>query len=201
MSHVIFETIGWIGTALVITSMMMSSVIKLRIINSLGSVITIIYGICIHALPTVILNITLLAINIFYIIKMERIKKPAYTIINADTLDSCIQYFIKTNASDIKLFFPDFESKLKDAEYVKTVFCKNELIGLTAGIKKDDRLNLIIDYTTSEYRDSSVGKVLYRIIFKEGIKQVVFTDTHNEKDSYFEKVGFKKENGIFVNRG
>ena len=43
MNNIYLEIFGYIGTALVIISMMMTSVLKLRIINMCGGVISLIY--------------------------------------------------------------------------------------------------------------------------------------------------------------
>ena len=47
------EIFGYIGTALVIVSMMMTSVIKLRIINMCGGAISLIYALLCNAWPVV----------------------------------------------------------------------------------------------------------------------------------------------------
>ena len=67
-SRTIFEIIGYVGSALVLLSFLMSSVLKLRIINSIGSLASLIYGLLVHTYPTVIMNGALLIINIVFII-------------------------------------------------------------------------------------------------------------------------------------
>lgn len=69
------EIFGYIGTALVVISMMMTSVTKLRIINMSGSVISAIYaGIC-GTWPVVVLNVSLFMINSFHLIKDHLAKR------------------------------------------------------------------------------------------------------------------------------
>ncbi len=64
MNHTIFlEIFGYIGTALVIVSMMMSSLKWLRIFNMSGALINTVYAICVQAWPVVLLNAALLVIN------------------------------------------------------------------------------------------------------------------------------------------
>ena len=71
------EAFGYIGTALIIISMTMKSINKLRIFNLSGSIISIIYSLIIVAWPTVILNVCLAAINIFHLIKSHYEKVTA----------------------------------------------------------------------------------------------------------------------------
>lgn len=73
-TNIYLEIFGYIGTALVVISMMMTSVTKLRIFNMSGSVISAIYaGIC-GTWPIVVLNISLFLINGFHLIR-DAVKK------------------------------------------------------------------------------------------------------------------------------
>ena len=50
------EIFGYIGSALVVVSMLMSSIVKLRIINTVGSVISGIYAVICGAIPLAVMN-------------------------------------------------------------------------------------------------------------------------------------------------
>ena len=63
------EILGYTGTLLIVISMMMSSVTKLRIINMLGSVITTIYSAICGTWPIVFLNVSLFLINGFHLVR------------------------------------------------------------------------------------------------------------------------------------
>ena len=73
---VLLEIFGYIGTALIILSMSMKSMNKLRVLNIAGSIISVIYSLIISAWPTVILNVCLASINIYHLIKShyEKVK-------------------------------------------------------------------------------------------------------------------------------
>lgn len=58
------EIFGYIGTALVLISMMMTKLSLLRIFNICGSVISAIYAYLSGAMPVVLLNVGLIAINL-----------------------------------------------------------------------------------------------------------------------------------------
>lgn len=59
------EIFGYVGTLLVFISMTMSSMKKLRILNILGSIITVIYSVIISAYPIVFLNLGLSLVNLY----------------------------------------------------------------------------------------------------------------------------------------
>ena len=61
--NIYLEIFGYIGTALVIVSMMMKSINKLRIFNISGAIISMIYSAIISAWPVVVLNGCLIIIN------------------------------------------------------------------------------------------------------------------------------------------
>ena len=66
--NILFEIIGYIGTGLIILSMTMSSVRKLRIINACGSVFSAAYAILTGAYPVLVLNLFLIAVNLYKLI-------------------------------------------------------------------------------------------------------------------------------------
>lgn len=73
--HFFLELFGYLGTALVLFSMMMTSLKWLRIFNILGSVISMVYAILVGALPVVLLNLGMILINLFQLLRGR--KKPS----------------------------------------------------------------------------------------------------------------------------
>ena len=75
--NILLEIFGYIGTSLIIISMTMKSINKLRVFNLAGSIISVIYSLIIVAWPTVVLNLCLASINIYHLIKSARSKTTA----------------------------------------------------------------------------------------------------------------------------
>ena len=71
------EIFGYIGTALVILSMLMTSMLKLRIINMCGGLISLIYAIFRNTWPVAVMNFCLISINLFQTIREIRQRKKA----------------------------------------------------------------------------------------------------------------------------
>ena len=67
--NIYLEIFGYIGSGLIILSMMMKSLKRLRIVNMSGSVISIIYAILSNAWPVVTLNVFLIIVNAYELIK------------------------------------------------------------------------------------------------------------------------------------
>ena len=62
--NIYLELFGYLGTGLLLMSMMMTSLTKLRIFNMTGSVISAIYGALSDAWPVVLLNVGMIIINL-----------------------------------------------------------------------------------------------------------------------------------------
>lgn len=77
MENIYLEIFGYIGSLIILSSMLMTSMVKLRIVNVTGSVINTVYAIFIGAWPIVFLNISMITINIVQIIREKFPKQKA----------------------------------------------------------------------------------------------------------------------------
>ena len=68
--NVYLEIFGYVGMALVLVSMMMTSFKWLRIVNMTGALVCAIYGILTNTWPTAMLNISLLLIQIVQLYRL-----------------------------------------------------------------------------------------------------------------------------------
>lgn len=66
------ELFGYLGTALVLMSMMMTSLTKLRIVNMAGSVVSMIYAMLVNTWPVVLLNAGMILINALQLLRLAR---------------------------------------------------------------------------------------------------------------------------------
>lgn len=68
---ILIEMFGYLGSILVVISMLMTSVKKLRIVNSVGAGIFAVYALIIHSYPTALMNTCLVLINLYNLAKMR----------------------------------------------------------------------------------------------------------------------------------
>jgi NADH:ubiquinone oxidoreductase subunit 6 (subunit J) len=73
------DIFGYIGTVLILYSFTIENIYKLRLINSIGSVFWIIYGIGIMAGPTILVNSCVLCIHTYWFIKHRKNKNANNT--------------------------------------------------------------------------------------------------------------------------
>ncbi|WP_373767669.1 YgjV family protein [Glaesserella sp.] len=63
------EILGYVAMVLVAGSFLLKDVIKLRIVNSCGAICFVIYGLLIDSFPVTGLNIFVVCVNAYYILK------------------------------------------------------------------------------------------------------------------------------------
>jgi hypothetical protein len=62
-----YEIIGYLASVLVAISLMMSSILKLRVINLLGAALFTLYGLLIGAYPVAVMNFFIVLIDLYYL--------------------------------------------------------------------------------------------------------------------------------------
>lgn len=197
MNQTLLTIIGYIGTAFVLASMLMSSVIKLRILNSIGSLVSLFYGLLIHAYPTVIMNAALLLINIYFLIKHAK-TKAVYQMVISGPEDAHLLHFLDFYDKDIHTFFPGFKYDGK-ADIVRFIYCENAPINVLIANKiSDTEIEIKLDYSNPQYRDYSPGTFLFDSLEREGITKAVFRERAVNHEKYLLSVGFRKlEDGTY----
>ena len=195
-ARIIVEAIGYIGSALVLVSMLMTSVVKLRFINTIGSLIFTAYALCIVSYPTAAMNFCLALINIYNLAKLFKNKKEYYVLkLGGDY--SFIDYFWNLYEKDIEKYFPEADKNAKCDE-VYLVCYGSDTAGILLGTKKEDgSIDVKIDYTTPVYRDCSAGKYLYDYLASQHIPSLSASTTSESHRKYLLKMGFSENNGLF----
>ena len=67
-----WEIFGYIGTVLVLGSFLIENIFFLRIVNTIGSLFWIVYGMGIDAMPTIIVNVCVVLIHFYWIWKNRK---------------------------------------------------------------------------------------------------------------------------------
>lgn len=197
-SELIWEMIGYLGSALVLVSLLMSSVVKLRIINTIGSAIFTVYALVIHSYPTAIMNAALIVINIYFLVKIAKNKK-AYSLVEIATDDNSLKYFCEKNGEDIKTYFPDFSMDQIDADS-KIFMAYQDMTVAELFVAKncDKELTVSLDYSTPQYRDCSVGGFVYDTLKDLGYNRIKYCGNNETHVNYVQKMGFAQVDGAYV---
>ena len=151
----IIEAVGYLGSALVLVSFLMSSVVKLRVVNTIGSVIFAVYALIIRSYPTAVMNFCLVCINLHFLWKLRR-QDPSYRLLALQPREGYVQDFLRQNAAEIASFFPDRRPEQADPNRAYMVFHGAEPAGILLGNEADGVLDVALDYSTPAYRDCSL---------------------------------------------
>ncbi|MCR5670557.1 MAG: YgjV family protein [Butyrivibrio sp.] len=199
---IIIEAVGYLGSAIVLVSFLMVSVVKLRIVNSIGSIIFTIYAFIIKSYPTAIMNLCLVGINIYHLVKMSNTGKnsPVYDLVKVSPKDALLKYVVANYSEDIKKFFPDAKLDFEDSNAGYVVCHNGKPAGVLVGkFDENGTFDIALDYSIPEYRDFSIAGFLFSKLPEEGVKSLIFrgVDTHHKeyllknnfvkKDDYYQK--------------
>ena len=192
------EAFGYLGSFLILVSMLMTSVVKLRIINTIGSIIFTIYAIIIHSYPTALMKFALIIVNLYFLFKMTKTENH-YRVVEVKSDDLLLKEFLRYYEDDIYNCFPGLKYDLNEINRCFIIMNEDKPVGFTLGICDKDSMELILDYTVQAYRDASIGNFLFSKLDQYGIKKVLYrgplTTSHVE---YLKNTGFRKTADYYI---
>ena len=195
----ILEIVGYIGSALVVVSMLMSSIVKLRVINTVGSIISGIYAVLCGALPLALMNACLITINLINLWKLSRKKQEIYEVVETENGNTLLSHFLGSYQEDIKGFFPDYQLEDAASHTAFVVLKEGAPVGVLMGDLSEGALDIVIDYSTPAYRDCSVGTFLHQQLPAQGVHQLRFARTVAEgHEPYLKKMGYVPDESGWV---
>lgn len=193
--EIAIELFGYLGSALVVIAMLMSSVVKLRVINTLGSIISGIYALIIGSFPLALMNVSLVVINLYNLRKLL-ITKQQYHLVKCNSQDGSVEFFLEQYQQDIRLYFA--QPKPANADVAYLIFCNNAPAGILLGRNMAaGQIEVLLEYTTPAYRDCSIGKFLYGALPAQGIHSLQVSSCLESHRSYLEKMGFSCTEGQY----
>lgn len=196
-----FEFLGYLASFLVLVSLLMSSIVKLRWINLLGSGIFTIYGFLIGAFPVAFMNLCTCFINIYYLVKIYRTKEH-FKILPIEMDSEYFQYFIDFHRKDIEKY--EHKSQFDSGNTSICICILRNLVpaGIFIASKHDgSTLRVDLDFVIPEYRDFKVGTFIYEnsrsYFLEKGYSRFISYSKNPSHVKYLKKMGFKEvtENG------
>ena len=192
----LLEWVGYAGSIIVALSLTMSSIKKLRWYNLAGAAVFSFYGFAIGALPVGLLNLFIVAADIYYIYKMYSVHE-SFKSIQVNVNDPYLNYFIDFYQSEIKEFFPQFNREVFENETFALLLLRNATVaGVFIGVKAGHILTVHLDFVTVEYRDMKPGDFLYKknveLMKNQNIQQLECITYNIVHQKYLQRMGFVK---------
>ncbi|MEW6996490.1 hypothetical protein AADZ86_02130 [Colwelliaceae bacterium BS250] len=187
------EWFGYLASLVVLISLTMTSIIKLRWINFVGCILFTMFAYFIDSLPTMFMNIGIAGINLYFLYRIY-FTKEIFKIIPADNKSEYYHHFLNAYREAIELQVSLAEIEDHTAYYV----LRDDIIaGVLVGDKEHDNvLNIKLDFVIPQYRDFKLGKHYFNDqpdFFKnKGISSLKAHSKNKQHSYYLEKVGFSK---------
>ena len=154
------QLLGYTASILIAISMLMRSIVRLRVFNMIGGATFSIYGFLIGAYPVGILNAMTATINLVQLIRLRR-RAENFRILEIAPDSPYLRYFLDFQAEDIRRFFPNFRYEPADDSVVLLVLRDLVPAGLLLASTTGDTLQVHLDYVVPQYRDMKVGRFLF----------------------------------------
>lgn len=198
-SAMALELVGYLGSVLVLISMLMTSVVRLRVINLIGSAVFTAYAILIRSYPTAFLNGCLVGVNIYQLLRLRRAAGKSYEIQAVGPGEGFAAWFLERYRDDIARYFPALDPEQAKRAEGFAVFYDDQAAGILLGEREGELFRILLDYTTPSFRDCSVGEFLYASVPDCGVKRLSGAADSAEHVAYMEKMGFdRREDGSYV---
>lgn len=190
------EILGYIASLIVLISLLMSSIIKLRWINLLGSAVFSAYGFLIGAFPVGFMNLCICIINIYYLYKIYGTKEY-FKILPLKDNSQYLDYFLDFYKNDINKY--SNSNTFNSIDESISFFILRNLVpaGIFIASKHDDKtLKIELDFVIPEYRDFKIGAFIYEAnksyFLDKGYSRFICYSSSDTHIKYLKKMGFKE---------
>jgi GNAT superfamily N-acetyltransferase len=193
----LLEWVGYAASLIVLVSLLMTSVKRLRWINLFGSLVFAVYGILIGAIPVGAMNAGIVLINAYFIYQMYT-KKDYFTLLQMTNETEYFNHFMNFHKENMKSFMI-VDENLDNPNYLKIFTLRNTVpAGLfICKIIDASTLEILVDYVTPAYRDFKIGTFLFedqKGYFKnQGYQKLVSRPGNEKHQSYLKKMGFVEQ--------
>jgi hypothetical protein len=198
------DLLGWGGSALLVTSLLQTRVLRFRFLNLVACSILVTFNALLAIWPMVAMNIVLFLINLWFIVKLlrDRHDEAAFEVLEMKPDDTYLRYVLRMNAADIASFQPDFDPTTIGTTPGSTAYLVQkgaETVGVVVLEMEGDTAYVRLDYVTPRYRDFSPGEFVWRssgLLVAKGLHRVVTPP--KMVDAYYGDLGFHREGGSYV---
>ena len=187
------EVLGYTASLIILISLLMTSVKRLRWINLVGALAFCIYGFMLNAIPVAIMNGGIGFINIYFLFHMYR-QKDFFSLLTVQD-NTYFSHFMNAYQKDIKkIIFIDDD--LTNPLYQKCFILRNTVPAgvLVAKPYNEKTLEILVDYVTPAYRDFKMGYFLYEkqksYFLDQGYTQLITRPGSYKHQKYLKHMGY-----------
>ena len=195
------ELIGYLGSILVAISLMMKSLLRLRIINLFGALFFTVYGVLLGAYPVAFLNGIIVCIDLYYLFQMWR-QKDFFTFLEVSPQGKYLKAFVEFHREDILEIIPTYAHTTEDDLLCFFILRNMMPAGLFIAKVRGEEAHVLLDYVIPNYRDFQVARFIFEenaAFFRErGIRRFVSEGGSAIHRKYLEKMEFVNQGETYV---
>jgi len=186
---------GWLGSALLVYSVMQARVLRFRVLNLAACVVLIVFNAALGIWPMVAMNVALSLINAWHIRALlgTRDDEESYAVLEVGGQDEYLRHVLRVHEADIQRFQPDLVwDGAAEGNHAFIVQRGDETVGVVLLRIQGETATVLLDYVTPRYRDFSPGRFVWRssgVLAGRGITEVVTSPTM--VGAYYERLGFQ----------
>ncbi|WP_372595007.1 hypothetical protein [Actinotalea sp.] len=199
----LLEAVGWIGSAVLVISLLQTRVMRFRVLNLASCVVLIGYNAAIEVWPMAAMNVVLVGINIWAISRLlrERHDSRAYDAVPIGTDEPFLRNLLARHATDIAAFNPDLPADVVAiADHAFLVSTGDQVVGVVLtrdGVEEAEQL-VVLDYVLPAFRDFTPGEFVFRAegpFAALGTRRVVASPGMMASERYLRAIGFTEQDG------
>jgi hypothetical protein len=200
-THFWLEMVGYLASVLVAISLMMRSLLRLRVINSLGCVVFVLYGILIHAYPVAVLNGFIVCVNVYYLFHMFQ-QKDYFQLLEISHDSTYVSSLLDFYRDEVGQIYPDYAHDV-GAGYPTWLVLRNMVpAGVFVLQREAAQAKVLLDYVIPTYRDFRVARFFYHekaeYFRGQGIDRFVSAPGRPRHAKYLERMGFRLKDAMYV---
>ncbi len=187
------EAVGYLGSALIVVSLLMTRILRLRVIGLMGSATFLVYGVLIGSVPIIITNIVIMIINVAFLWRATHVTEWFY-LLEVHPESRYLDEFLRFYDEDILVHQPGWNGEVTDTDLTVLVLRDMRPAAAIVGTVGDGMMRLRLDYSIPAFRDYRMGRFLYDANAEFFINKKITTITasaHTKQHArYLNKMGF-----------
>lgn len=193
------DVFGYMASAVIVISLLMKSVLRLRMFGVVGGIMFFVYGLLLNSVPIAGLNLINVCINLYFIRQMLMVKSY-FKLLEINRNSSYLKSFLAFYQNDISKFFTTFEYRPDRADMVYLILRDLQPVGLFV-MERDasGRALVKLDYVIPGYRDLKAGQFLYHELEQQlparNITTLYSVPGDDSHQKYLKRMGFIPQGG------
>lgn len=198
---IILEAIGWVGSLLIVWSLMQARVLRFRWMNLIGAFVATFYNAVIGIWPFAFMNFAIFVIDVYWLIRLyrEAHDEAVYKVLAVDADNAFLRQFLAEHDADVHRHAPGFDldaeaSAAAGARHTFLVVRGDEAVGVVVVHDLGDGLGRIeLDWVKERFRNFTPGEFVYResqVLSGAGFQRLELVPHEATDPEYLRRVGF-----------